>query len=256
MPDNETAGTPAPVQDGGTPSGAGTPAAATEGGTADGLSEAVRQELESLRTFKEQALGEKGALAETRERLRELEAERQRWAAQQPPTGIDPATQAAAQAIQALNERDPDIAQAVLGVVSLTQQEFQRRDQEFTRRENKARFDRELSSIPADRRAEVERIAKSENVWPSMADDRLMRQRYEKERDDLAEQRRRIQEREDALKRGVVRTTAEPAPSAPTGSEISREQYADAARRAAQGDQQARQIIRDYDAGRIRIRSG
>lgn len=254
MPDNEQAGTPEPVQDGGIPSGTGTPAKATEGGTADGLSEAVKQELESLRNFKEQALGEKGALSEARERLRELEAERQRWAAQQPPTGIDPTTQAAAQAIQNLYESDPAVAQAILGVANLTQQELQRRDQEFQRRENKARYDRELAGVPAERRAEVERIAKAENIWPSWADDRVIRQQWEKEKNDLAEQKRRLQEREEQLKRGVVKTTAEPTTSAPAGDEITLEENDRLIAAAERGDKAARDKLRLVEMNQIRIR--
>lgn len=245
MTENDEAGTPAPTQEGGTAEAAGTPAGAPEGGTSSGLSDAEKQELERLRLQKEQWLGEKQVYEETRRRLEE--AERQRGYGHPPATAQDPTAQAAAQAIQNLWDRDPETAQAILGVANLTQAELQRRDAELQKREAQARYERELSAIPADRRAEVERRARSQNLWPSLADAQIRAEMYDRTQNELAEQRRRLQEREDALKRGVVKTTAEPAPSQSNNNAPTRDEYGRTARLAAEGNREARIKLREWD---------
>lgn len=251
---DEQAGTPAPTQEGGTATAAGTPAAVTDGGTSAGLSDAEKQELEHLRAFREQALGEKGALSEARERIRELES--QQRGSHPPPTGYDPAAVEAAEALRNLQERDPDAARAILALGALTQGELQKRDAEFQRREAQARFARELNAVPAEHRAEAERIARAENIWPSLAFDRIGRMQWEKERQTLAEQSRKLQEERDRLARGVVSTTASPAPHSPTSNEITPDEYRQICRDAANGNQEARVRLRDYDAGRLKIKGG
>lgn len=255
MGETETTGTPGATQEGANAvtTASGTPAASTDGGNAAAVSADERAELERLRSAHQQGLAEK----ETLERMKQ-ENEWLRQQAEQvnraypPPTGYDPAAQQAqriAQAYQNLQERDPDAAELISATARVSQEQFAWQQAE-------QRYYRELGTVASEDKAEVERIAKAENLWPSIAQFRLKAQRYDKTRNELAEQSRKLQEHEDKLKRGVVKTTAEPAPPAPHGNSITAEQYAKASRDAANGDSDALKLVRGYDAGRIKIRDG
>ncbi len=218
--DDQTTGTPGTTQEGADAATAasGTPAAPTDGGDAR-ASDAEAERIRKLEEIREKYL----ANLETVERANQIIRQQQEQAnrAFAPPTGYDPALQRvnrAAQLIQSIAERDPEMAQAITEVVGISHEETQTTLQ---RQQAEQRFYRELGGVTSEDQSEVEKIARSENLWPSIAHDRLKSRRYDKERTDLAEQRRRIQEQEDRLKRGVVSTTAAPsrlltrAPSGP-----------------------------------------
>ena len=263
MADDQTTGTPGATQDGADAAAAasGTPGASTEGGDAA----ANADELAKLREIREKYLANLDTVAQAKE-----DAERWRQEAEQarrasmPPTGYDPAAQRQAQIAQSvlnLRDRDPDAADAMLGIVQMTQEEIQKQRHENAQREARARYDRELAAIPAADQAETERVSRSDNLWPSVAHDRVLAQRFRSTESSLAEQRRKLQEQEDRQKRGVVRTTAEPAAPAYTGNEPTREEYARTLRRAGEGDPAALKQAREWDRreesdGPIKFRSG
>lgn len=256
MGEPETTGTPGATQEGANAAVAasGTPAASPDGGNAAGISAEERAELESLRTLKGQALAEKETLERTKQENEWLRQQMEQASrASTPPTGYDPALQQQAriaQAYQNLSERDPEAAELIAATARTTQEQFARQQAE-------QRFYRELGAVaPADQ-AEVERIAKAENLWPSIAQDRLKARRYDQTREELAAQSRKLQEHEDKLKRGVVQTTASPAPPAPNNSnQMTRSEFARLARAAGQGDHQAKARMDEYDEGRIRLVDG
>lgn len=250
MADEQTTGTPGATQEGANAAEAvsGTPAASTDGGNAGTVD---ADELANLRRFREQALAEKDTLERTKQEndyLRQQVEQANR--AYQPPTGYDPAAQRLAQTLQNLQDRDPEVVELITATARMTQEQM-------VRQQNEQKFYRELDAVSSEDRSEVERISRGENLWPSIAHDRLLARRYAKDKNELADQRRKLQEQEDRLKRGVVKTTAEPAPPASNnGNLITREEYARLARSAATGDHEARKRIRDYDEGRVKIRDG
>lgn len=252
MADEQTTGTPGAEQEGANAAEAvsGTPAASTDGGNAGTVD---ADELESLRRFREQALAEKETLERVKrenEYLRQQAEQANR--AYQPPTGYDPAAQQAArlaQTLQNLNERDPEVVELITATARMTQEQL-------VRQQNEQRFFRELDAIPSEDRAEVERISRAENLWPSIANDRLLARRYAKEKAEIAEQRRKLQEDQQRRERGVVKTTASPAPTAPKGDEITSDEHDRLIAAAERGDRDARKKLDDVDYGRIRIRSG
>lgn len=250
MADEQAAGTP-----GATPEGAvqdsGTPGASQDG---SGAATVDADELKKLRDIREQFLREKDNTERVRQENEQLRQQvEQASRAYPPPTGYDPAAQQAqriAQAYQNLSERDPEAAELITATARITQEQL-------TRQAAQARFDREMGSVPSEDQAEVERIAKAENLWPSLARDRLLARRYEKERADIAEQRRKLQEQEDKRNRGVVSTTAAPAPPASTNNgEVTAEEWARITRAAANGSVEDRRKVRDYDEGRLKVRPG
>lgn len=260
MADEQAAGTPGATSEGAV-TDSGTPTSSQDG---SGAATVSAEEIESLRNIREQFLREKEnteRIRQENEELRREREERQRYGQGHPPaTAYDPSQAAvaeAAQAIQILQDRDPEYARALLAFGTLTQAEFQKRDADLTRREAEARYKRELEAIPSDRKAEVDRIAKAEGLWPSIVDDRVVRRRLEAKEQSLAEQSRKLQEERDRLARGVVRTDAAPAPPATNhNGEITAEQWAQITRDAANGNADARRKVRDYDEGRLKIRSG
>ena len=260
MAENElAAGTP-----GATPEGAvadsGTPVASTDG---SGAATVDADELQSLRNTREQFLREKENTERIRRENEELrrEMERQRQGSgYPPPTAYDPAQNAAieaAQAIQSLQDRDPEVARAILALGSITQAELQKRDADLRRMQEQARFNKELDAIPAERREEVRRRAEAERLWPSIVDDNVVRRQLERERAELAEAKRKVQEQEERLKRNVVRTDASPAPSSPPSSgEITAEEYDRLIASARKGNANDRKRLDDVERGTVRVRYG
>jgi hypothetical protein len=210
-------------------------------------------ELKKLHDIREQFLREKDNTERTNrenEMLRQQVEQANR--AYQPPTGYDPAAQQAArlaQSFQNLQERDPEAAELITAAARMTHEQLQRQQAEF-------RFDRELSAIPTADKVEVERIARADNLPPSFAFERLKSRRFDKEINELTEQRRRLQENEDKRKRGVVDTTSSPAPPAPKADFIEMDEYDRLIASAEKGDRDARKRLDDVDYGRVRIRPG
>ena len=252
MADDQTTGTPGTTQEGAEATASGTPATPPEGGDA-ASAEATTERLRKLEEIQAKYL----AQLDTVERANEIIRENERASrASTPPTGYDPAAQRvtrAAQLIQNIRERDPEIADAITEVVGLTYDDTQTR---LNKSEAMRRFDRELDAVDHADRAEVERISRSENLWPSLANDRMRARRYDKEKNELAEQRRKLQDENDRRARGVVSTTASPAPPAAKSEEITDDEYNQFIARAEKGDRDARKKLDDVDYGRIRIRSG
>lgn len=250
MSDNETTGTPTGTQEGASASASGTPAAGTDGGNAAATD---AQELESLRAFRAQALAEKSNYEETKRRLADLEAERQRpgWG-NPPPTAYDPNAlrqQQVAEALATLQQTSPEAVQVMSALA-------ENMTAEVRRTQGAQQYYRELANIPAEDQPEIERMCRERGVMPSVARDSQLARRYEKDRQELAEQRRRLQEQEDKIKRGVVATTSAPAPPAPTGNEVTATEYAKICEDARAGSAEARRKLRDYDEGRLKIRAG
>lgn len=249
--DTQTTGTPGATQEGANATASGTPAATTDGGNAGGLSADERAELERLKASHQQSLAEKETLERLKwenERLREEQAQR----ANPPATGYGYAAppNPLKTAIDSVAERDPEMAGLFSAALSATQQEFAVRDA-------KLRYREELAGVPSADRAEVERIAKQEGIWPDLAYSKLQRRRYEEKQTELAEQSRKLQEERDRLARGVTRTDAAPAPPAPNNNgEITAEQLAQIFKDATNGNADARRKVRDYDEGRLKVRAG
>lgn len=250
MADEQTAGTPGATQEGAA-QGGGTPVDSQDGSVAATVD---ADELKKLRDIREQFLREKDnteRIRQENEMLRQQMEQASR--ASMPPTGYDPAAQQAAriaQAYQGLSERDPETAELIAATARITQEQIQRNQAE-------QRFYRELGSVPSEDQAEVEQLAKSQNLWPSIAYGQVKARRYDKERNELAEQRRKLQEQEDKIKRGVVRTDAAPSPPASTNQNtMTRSEFAQVARAAALGSPDAKKRMDDYDEGRIRLMDG
>ena len=206
-----------------------------------------------MREIREKYLAEKDTLERTKQENEYLRGQvEQASRAYQPPTGYDPAAQQAArlaQTLQNLNERDPEVVELITATARATQEQLVRQQAE-------QRFYRELGAVASADQAEVERISRAENLWPSIAVDRLNSRRYAKEKNEIADQRRKLQEDQDRIKRGVVKTTAEPAPPASKGDEITSDEYDRLIASAEKGDRDARKRLDDVDYGRVRIRSG
>ena len=252
MAENElAAGTPEATPEGAVKD-SGTPEAMPEG---SGAASVDADEIKQLRDIREQFLREKDNTERIRQENDSLRQQvEQANRAFVPPTGYDPAAQRFAQTLQNVNERDPEMVELLTATARMTQEQFQRQQAE-------QRFYRELDAVTSDDQAEVERIARAENLWPSIAHDRLKSRRYDKERTELADERRKVQEQSDRLKRGVVKTTAEPSPPQSTGNTPTQEEYARTTRQAAEGSQAARKQVAEWDRreeaeGPLKFRSG
>ncbi len=251
MPDEPAAGTPGATPEGAVVTDGGTPVASQDG---SGAANVDADELKKLRDIRDQFLREKDNTERIRRENDELRAHMEQASrASMPPTGYDPAAQRAqrlAQSLQNLQERDPEAVEVITETARLTQEAI-------ARQEAQARYYRELGAIPSADQQETERVAKAENLWPSIAHDRVLARRFKEKEGSLAEQSRKLQEQEDRLKRGVVRTTAEPAPaSASNQNTMTRSEFAQTARAAALGNPDAKRRMNDYDEGRITLRDG
>lgn len=240
---DDQAGTPQATPDdapaGGTP---GTPS----GDGSDTVSVDAK-ELQSLRNTREQFLREKDnseAIRRENEYLRTI-AEQAANRAQPPPTGYD---QGLAQSIQNLQQRDPD-------VVNVLRAQAQATNEMLAKQQAEARYYRELDSIPPDKRAEVDRRSRSSNTWPSITYQGMKAELYDKELNDLTEQRRKLQEAEDRMRRNVVRTDAAPA-TKPPASSISMDEYDRVIESATRGDRDARKRLDEIERGTIEVRPG
>ena len=253
--DDQTTGTPGTTQEGADAATAasGTPAAPTDGGDAR-ASDAEAERVRKLEEIREKYLANLETVEQANRIIRQQQEQANRAFA--PPTGYDPAAQRtarAAQLLQSIGERDPEIAQAITEVVGISHEDHEAKLQ---RQQAEQRFYRELGGVASEDQAEVERIARSENLWPSIANDRLKSRRYDKERTELADQRRKLQEQEDRLKRGVVSTTATPSPPASKSDEITTTEYDRIIAAASRGDRDARKKLDDVENDVIRVRSG
>lgn len=251
MADEPAAGTPAAPPEGAVLD-SGTPGAGQDG---SGAATVDADELKKLRDIREQFLREKDNTERIRQENEILRQQMEQASrASTPPTGYDPAAQRLAQSYQNLAERDPEAAELIAATARLTQEQL-------TRQQAEQRFYRELGTIPAEDREETERIARAEQLWPSIAHNAVFARRYQKERTDLADQRRRIQEEDERRKRGVVSTTASPSPPASNSNEPTREKYAETARLAGAGNPAALKQMREWDRreeseGPLKFRSG
>lgn len=250
--ETQTTGTPGATQEGANAATAasGTPAASTDGGNAGELSADERAELGRLKAAHQQGLAEKETLERLKwenEQLREAQAQR----ANPPATGYGYAAppNPLQERFAAVSERDPEVAALFIEQVRATQQEFAARDAKLKYRE-------ELAGVPSADRAEVERIAKSEGIWPDLAHAKLIRERHNKQVNELAEQSRKVQEERDRLSRGVTRTDASPAPPASRSTEITSTEYERLIAAAQRGDRDARKKLDDVDNEVIRVRPG
>ncbi|HTF39010.1 MAG TPA: hypothetical protein VK754_00260 [Propionibacteriaceae bacterium] len=254
MADEPAAGTPEATPEGAV-TDSGTPGASPDG---SGAVTVDADELKRLRNTHDQFLREKDnteRIRQENEFLRQRVEQANRAIA--PPTGYDPAAQRvnrAAQLLQSIGERDPEVAQAITEIVGLSHEETQ---STLHRQQAEQRFYRELGGVPSEDQSEVEKLARADNLWPSVAHDRLKSRRYDKERSELAEQRRKLQEQEDRLKRGVVKTTAEPAPlSSSKTDEITTTEYDRIIAAASRGDREARKKLDDVENDVVRVRPG
>lgn len=247
--ETQTAGTPGTTGEGGTATAAGTPPAAPDGGTSSGLSADERARLDKLEAAQAQWLGEKQRLEEANRRLEELEAQVQRGNPPATAYGYTAPPNPLQERFAAVSERDPEVAALFIEQVRATQQEFAARDA-------KLRYREELAGVPAADKAEVERIAKQEGIWPDLAFSKLQRRRFEEQQATLAEQSRKLQEERDRLARGVTRTDAAPAPPASRGDEITPEENDKLIADAERGNADARKKLRLIDEGKINIRYG
>ena len=235
--DEQAAGTPGATPEGAA-AGSGTPVASQDG---SGAATVDADEIKKLRDIRDQFLREKDNTERIRQENDTLRQQvEQASRAITPPTGYDPAAQRLAQTLANVQERDPEVVELLTATARMTQEQMQRQQAE-------QRFYRELGAVAHEDQAEVERIAKAEGLWPSIANDRVRARRYDKERTELAEQRRKLQEQEERMKRGVVATTAAPSPPASRSNDPTREEYANTARLAGQGNPDALKKMREWD---------
>jgi len=250
--ESQTTGTPGTSGEGGNATATGTPPVSTEGGNAGALNADERAELERLKRVQEQALAEKSNYERLKQENEQLSAQTMAGRGYPPPTAYDPAAiraQQLATVLQNVQERDPETAALILESDRLAQERI-------AKVETESRFYRELGGVPDADRQEAERISRTYNLWPSQAYNQIKAERYDKERANLAEQSRKVQEERDRLGRNVVRTTAEPSLSTPRGDEITGDDYDKIISDARKGDKGARKKLDDVESGKISVRYG
>jgi len=244
------------TEQGGTPgtqpddANGGTLAPPTDGATAEVDWKARAEELD--RKF-QQSLVEKTHLEEERQRRRELEAELDRVRSSgygaAPATAGNPYAEAAARMQQnylALQGSDDPRDQMLIASLNFQQQ-----------LQAELRFNNEMATIPpAEQKAVAER-ARRDGLSPTLALKVIHGERYDSERTTLEDRRRRLDEEEEARKRGRVDMTTTPIPAraVQNGDFASPDEYAEACQQAERGNQSAIQRLRDFDNGLVRIRS-
>lgn len=247
----DKAGTPDATLEGGTPAGAGTPASTPDGGTATESHEQLRAEVERLRAAHEQDVGEKGKLDEERRERARLEQENQQLRmgyGTAPATAANPYAEAAAQMQRdyvALQQSDDPRDRLVVANINYVHQ-----------LEAQQRFTAEMSMIPLPEQKAVAERAVRERLTPSLALDRIKAERYDKERADLDARRKRLDEEDEARKRGRVDTSTTPIPGRDLQSgDMTPEEYTRLCNAAEKRDPKARQRLRDFDEERVKMRS-
>lgn len=253
MAETQTTGTLGTNGEDGNATATGTPPASTDGGNAAREAE-LAAEVERLKAAQAQSLAEKDGYERTKQENEALRAQLMANAGRgyQPPTAYDPGAQRAQQIaanFQDLQQRDPAAAELLLETDRLAQERIARVEAE-------SRWYRELGFVPEADRGEVEREARTRQMYPTDAYAHVKARRWEQDSTKLADQKRKVQEEQDRLNRHVVRTTAEPAPSAPKADEITGDQYDQIIASARKGDKDARKKLDDVDAGKINVRYG
>lgn len=239
------------------------PVGAQESGTADrgsvgATAEAVdwKAKSEELERKFEQSLREKGALEEERRRRQELEQEN---AQLRGGYGTAPAAgnlhqQAADEMRQyyyELQQANTPEARMILANLNFTQQLFQQQQ-----------FDRDLATVPVEKQAEVRKLAERQGLAPSVVyralkgDQAEEREKALQAREaELEARRKRLDEEENARRRGRVDVTTTPIPARDfQNGEYSRDAYIDDCRRAELGDEASRQRLNDFDEGRLKFK--
>jgi len=205
-------------------------------------------ELEALRAQKQQWLGEKSKYEDARRELEDLRTRSSQPTT--PPAGYDPMAQQVNDLWLRAQQGDPEAqVQLIAATAQAAHQENER-----IRAENRWRW--ELEKVPVGDRDAVDARARNDRISPAAAHNAIEAERYRAEKAGLAEQTRKLQEEQDRLRRGVVSTTAAPAPSAPSSDEITQDEYNRITREAAFGNAEARKRVRLYDEGRLKIRPG
>lgn len=253
--------------------GAGdTPSVSTDasgaGGAGDGeTAEQLRARVADLESKHKQDLARLSAGEEAARRAQALEDELNRERAarsgwgNQPPATYDPQAARLVEVYQQARATTPETVELLEHTTRAIASQFEEQRREMEKREAKLRYERELDAIPADKRAEVDRRSRAEGLWPSITYDRVLADELRSSRNEIAEQKRRLQEEQDRMKRGVVRTTSEPAPPSSNDKTPTREEYARTARLAAEGNSAARTKMREWDdaeaaSGPIKFRDG
>ena len=246
MADTEQGGTPEPQP---MDASGGTAAQGTDDATA--VDWKARAE-EAERKF-QQGLLEKTHLEEERQRRRELEAELDRVRSSgygaAPATAGNPYAEAAARMQQnylALQQSDDPRDQMLIASLNFQQQ-----------LQSELRFNSEMSSIPpAEQKAVAER-ARRDGISPTLALKVINGERYESEKSAISTIRRKLDEEEEARKRGRVDTTTTPIPARSVNNDhMTPAEYADLCRQAENGSEAARSRLNDYDLGRVPIKYG
>lgn len=260
---SSTAGTPDVVGEGGTPAGAGTPQI-PEGGTEGNLTpEQIAQlqtdaaEAARLKLAQEQWLGEKEAISRERDEARRQLA----GGGVVPPTHAqDPQVHMAQQlARDYAVSQDPDspMDERIAANARVTAASIR-----FTQYSEQERaFDRELNTIPAADRAEVEMRARRDGLMPGWAMKDVESERWRKSQSETEPERKR-REAEESLRRttgGKPYTTITPvAGGAIAEAGFTEDEYPDLVARAGppHWDQKARKRLEDIDRGLIKPRAG
>lgn len=261
---NATGTTGGDPQGGGNPTGTAASTAAGGPATDEDIA-AVRAERDRLKAAHEQSLLEKQHLEDERRRRQELEEEleRTRRAGLTPPTA-DPLAVQFQNDLQLAAEGD---AQAMLRVMAATTQASQK---EITDLRKENAWYREMEQVPEDMRPEVQKRMKADpRISPLWAKRQLRDEMWDKRQAELDERERVLREAEERARSGVVRTTATPGgpPSqSPTGfdaaissGEVDDKTYAKACEVAEAGGagwEKAKELLRRYDQGKVKIRTG
>jgi hypothetical protein len=236
-----------------TPTGDGS--VAGDGGSGvEETPEQLRARLADMERIHQQDLSRLSAGEEATRRAeaaeRQLEIERQ-GRAYQPPTGVDPELVQFQQDYQDLASRDEVAARLLTRIGAAAEQRAQQA-------ERKSAYDREMVSVPSELREDVERRMKATpGLSPSWAQKEAEAEMYRKERATLDASRKQLDDEEAARKRGRVDQSVTGIPGSDLRTDsMTPEQYERDCLAAESGDRKALQRLKDYDAGRIKLKSG
>lgn len=239
MSNPESTGTPTPAAAEGDASR--TTDEVKDGGGADKVDwEARARDLE--RKF-EQQLKEKTNLEAERIRRQELEQENLRLRqgyGTVPATAVDPAAESALemqQTFYALKGSQNPVDRLVAAQIEQTAAMMAQQ-----------RFTTELATIPASEQSEVMERARKDGVSPVIARQAIKAEKYDREMAELEARRKRLDEEEEARKRGRVDTTTTPIAARDfDNAKYTLSAYTRDCSLAERGDRSAKQRLDDFE---------
>lgn len=219
--------------------------------------EQLRARLAELERIHQQDLSRLSAGEDAARRLREYEEQQRTGYGPQPATGQQPnyadqlrqdywTTQDPNANLEDRIAAQGRLTAASLGSAYQTQQQYA--------------WDRELSSVGDEkRRQQIDQNARKWGVSPEWAKARMERDEFQQQQATLAAREKAIAEQEARLKRGVVDTTASPAPPTPGNpNEMTAEAYAREQFRLQEAGKmaEAAELKRRKQSGELKVSGG